>query len=169
MFDVKNASPPQKQLLRYLDEFEQCCTGEKYCSPSKFREINKHLSIGAVLRLGTHRYETNLTGTRLFWKGLDGREYDMGLTHDMHVMRDYPGFHAQCSRSLGNDLVLENKTIPGPNKKGSLSVVTMKDGSTGIGPNYRIALRNAVLKMHLTAQFNRFSLAGLWKQIWGRA
>ena len=169
MLDIEFARLTARELFFRLDEFEQCCTGKKQCSPAQFQDMNRDLSIGAVLTLGKHRYQKTADGVRLLWTGADNREHDLGLIHDMHVMRDYPGFHAQRSRSLRNHMVSGSKTVDAPHKKGSMCVVTMQDGSAGIGPNYRIALRNAALKMHLTAQFNRFSLAHIWKQVWGRA
>ena len=154
MPDIENAHPTSEQILNHIDIFEKFCMGQTRYSPTQFREINEELSIGAVLMLGRHRYEKNHDGKRLFWKGLDNHEHDLGLTHNANIMRDYPGFNAKKSRSLDNDLVAKTTVIAAPNKKGNISVVTLKDGTTGLGPNYRIALRNATLKMHLTSKFN---------------
>ncbi len=157
MININQLSPTPKQMLSHINEFEDLCMGKKYYTPSHFREINEELSIGAVLLLGKYRYEISNSGKRLFWRGLDNREYDMGYTHDAKIMRDYPGFNAKKSNSLGTDLIKENKVISCPNGNGNISVVTMKDGSKGIGPNYRIALRNAALKMHLNSK-SKFNL-----------
>ncbi len=152
MININQLRPTPKQMLNHIDEFEDLCLGKKYYTPSKFREINEELSIGAVLMLGKHRYETSNSGTRLFWRGLDNHEHDMGLTHDVRVMRDYPGFNAKRSKSLNSNSVSDSKVITHPSGKGSISVVTMQDGSKGIGHNYRIALRNATLRMHLKSK-----------------
>ncbi len=169
MLNIENAHPTAKGILEYIDKLEAFCLGDEPFTPAKFREINEVLSIGAVLMLGKHRYQKSSKGKKLVWKGLDNCEYDMGFIHDADVMRNYPGFNAKYTKALGGDLVHENKIISVPNRKGSLSVVIMKDGSKGIGPNYRIALRNAALKMHLKSKFNYFSLANIWKQILGHA
>ena len=169
MLNIENARPTAKKILNHVNTFESFCMGKTSYSPSEFREINEELSIGAVLMLGKHRYQRNNDGNHLLWQGLDEQEYDMGLTHDAHVMRDYPGFNAKKSRSLEGDMVADSTIISGPNGKGNLSVVTMKDGTVGIGTDYKIALRNAALKIHLKSKFNRFSLATLFKSIWGSA
>ena len=93
----------------------------------------------------------------------------MGFLHKTNINRDYPGFNSKRSRALGGNHIKNNEVISSPNGNGNISVVTMKDGSTGIGPNYRIALRNASLKMHLKSQFNYLSLATLWNKILGTA
>ncbi len=166
MIDIERANPTAKKILNSLDIFEEFCMGEKHYSPSQFRKINKELSIGAVLMLGKFRYKNGPTGKRIFWKGLDNREHDLGLTHDANIMRDYPGFNAKHSNSLAKDSVIESQIISIPNGKGNFSAVTLEDGSTGIGPNYRIALRNAALKMHLKSGFNPLAtLDNFWKMM----
>ncbi len=170
MLSIENARPTNKQIMSHLEEFERFCLGETRLQPAKFREINEELSIGAVLMLGKRRYQNHEDGQRhLIWRGLDNQEHDMGQISDAHVMRDYPGFNAKRSRSLGVDMISESKIITAPNGKGHVSVVTMEDGSTGIGLDYRMALRNAALKMHLKKTFNTFSLASLWNSLWGQA
>ncbi|PCK00459.1 MAG: hypothetical protein COA45_01385 [Zetaproteobacteria bacterium] len=169
MLNIENAKPTAKKILGHINTFENFCMGKTNYSPSEFREINEELSIGAVLMLGTHRYQKGENGKRLLWQGLDECEYDLGFTHEAHIMRDYPGFNAKRSRSLEGDMVADSAVIAGPNGKGNLSIVTMKDGTVGIGPNYKIALRNAALKLHLKSNFNHFSLSALFKRIWGNA
>ena len=71
--------------------------------------------------------------------------------------------------ALAGDKVAESKVIHIAGVKGSVTVVTMLDGSVGVGPNYRMALRNAALKMHLKSYFNRLSLASIWGRIMGHA
>ncbi|MCB1784131.1 MAG: hypothetical protein KDI13_09050 [Alphaproteobacteria bacterium] len=155
--------------MTYIDEFEQSCMGKKKISPSRFREINAELSIGAVLLIGKHRFYKDNKGKGLLWRGLDGREYDLGLIQYTNIMRDYPGFNATSSLALGKKDVAESKVVDIPGSRHNVSVVTMKDGSTGIGPNYRIALRNAAIKMHIKAHFNRYSILSLWERMWGNA
>lgn len=169
MLNIETARPTAKKMLCHINKFESFCMGKASYSPSEFREINEEISVGTVLMLGKYRYQRETDGKRLLWQGLDKQEHDMGLTHDAHVMRDYPGFNAKKSRSLEGNMVADSTVISGPNGKGSLSVVTMKDGTVGIGTDYKIALRNAALKVHLKSSFNRFSLATLFKSIWGSA
>ncbi len=169
MINIEAARPNTKQILNNIDVIESFFMGETNFSPSRFREINEELSISAVLTLGKRRYQKDIDGKRLFWLGLDNNEHDMGLVHDAKIKRHYPGFHASSSRSLDGGYISDNSNIPAPNGKGTLSVVTMKDGSRGIGSNYRIALRNAALKMHLKSKFNYFSLADIWKSVLGTA
>tara|TARA_R110001592_G_scaffold20926_9_gene84641 strand:+ start:27236 stop:27745 length:510 start_codon:yes stop_codon:yes gene_type:complete len=169
MISIEQARPTVKMLLNHIEAFEAFCMGEQSFSPAKFRELNEELSVGAVLMIGKYRYQKAPEGKHLLWRGLDNREYDLGLVNDANVMRDYPGFHAKRSLSLGNDMVKETKIISAPHGRGNLSMVILEDGSTGIAPNYRMALRNATMKMHLTSKFNYFSLSNIWNKVWGHA
>ena len=169
MISIDQARPTVKALLSHIDAFENFCMGKQKFSPAQFRELNEELSIGAVLMIGKRRYQKSPEGKHLIWCGLDNREYDLGLVENANVTRDYPGFHAKRSLSLGNNMVKESKTIPVPNGRGNLSMVILEDGSTGIAPNYRMALRNAAMKMHLTTKFNFFSLSDIWNKVWGHA
>ncbi len=163
MLGIENARPTAKKLLNHIDTFEEFCLGKRTYSPSIFRAINEELSVGAVLMLGKHRYQKERDGNHLLWKGMDEYEHDLGPVHEANIMRDFPGFHKKRSLSLGNTRVKETQIVPHPNGKGNLSIVIMKDGTVGIGPNYRIALRNAALRMHLKAKFNFASLFALWR------
>ncbi|MDH5721955.1 MAG: hypothetical protein OEY94_01360 [Alphaproteobacteria bacterium] len=158
-----------KKILRDIEAFERHCVGESRMTPEEFRSINMELSVGAVLTIGKYRIKNSEQGKRVFWLGPDGHEYDLGLAHDINVLRDYPGFHGQRSVALAADKVAESKIVHMASAQGSVSVVTMRDGSVGIGPNYRMALRNAALKMHLKSYFNRLSLASLWERVMGYA
>ncbi len=163
MLALENVRPTAKKMLNHVDMFEEFCLGKRSYTPSTFRTINEKLSLGAVLMLGKHRYQKERDGNHLIWKGLDQREHDLGPVHEANIMRDFPGFNRKRSLSLGRDNVKETQIVPHPNGKGTLSIVIMKDGSVGIGPNYRIALRNAALRMHLKTRFNFASLFTLWK------
>lgn len=171
MFELEKARPTAKKMLSHIDTFEDFCMGKRTYTPSVFREINEELSVGAVLMLGKHRYkkDRNGNGKHLMWKGLDNREYNLGLTHETNVMRDFPGFHAKRSLSLGKDQVKESQIVPSPSGKGNLSIVIMADGTVGIAPNYRMALRNAALRMHLKSRFNFAALFNIWGNRWGHA
>lgn len=170
MFSIEHAKPTAKQLLHHVEVFEDFCLGNKSFSPSKFREINQELSIGAVLLIGKRRYIHSAQGQKnLYWRGLDNREHNLGPVSDANIMRDYPGFHAKRSLSLAHDMIADSKVEKAPNKKGNITVVTMKDGTIGVGPDFRMALRNAAIKMHLTSKFNYFSFGDLWGRVWGHA
>jgi hypothetical protein len=169
MLNLEEANPSAKRTLEQIETFENYCRGEKYLSPEKFREINNDLSIGAIFLIGKRRTVIQNNNRHLLWKGPDNHEHDLGRIDDVHVMRDYPGFHASRTNALGGDQVQESRVVENPKSKGTLCEVVMKDGSTGIGPNYRMALRNAALKMHIKKKFNFQSFADLWNGNWGYA
>lgn len=169
MMNIENVRPTPRKILTHLEEFERYCMGDARISPVQFRDLNAELSISAVLMIGKRRYVQNPSGKHLLWRGLDEHEYDLGPLHNTNVVRDYPGFHGKRSLSLGNDLVTESKVIHIPGARGNLTMVTLSDGSTGVGPDYRMALRNASLKMHIKPHFNKMSLSFIWQNLWGRA
>ncbi len=169
MLSIENAKPTAKTILNNIEVFEDFCMGKTKYTPSKFREVNQELSIGAVLLIGKCRYQRDQQGKRIYWKGLDDHEYDLGDVNNVNIMRDFPGFHAKRSLSLGSHHVTNSEILPAPCGKGNICIVTMEDGSVGIAPNYRMALRNAAIKMHLSSKFNYFSLANVWNRVWGNA
>lgn len=69
MLSIENLRPSVKIILSHIDEFEQSCMGDRKISPSRFREINEELSIGAVLLIGKHRYMNNEGEKHLIWRG----------------------------------------------------------------------------------------------------
>lgn len=169
MLNVENARPTAQTLLNHIERFESFCNGIEKISPEKFRKLNEELSIGAVFMLGSRRYERTRKGRRLLWRAPDEQEYDLGLTRDAKVIRDYPGYNAKSSISLSAGKIIETHVIPTPRGKGTLLKITLEDGTTSIAPNYRMALRNAVLKRHLNTEFNKMSLIKFWQRIWGHA
>ncbi|MEM7651080.1 MAG: hypothetical protein AAF204_03235, partial [Pseudomonadota bacterium] len=48
-----------------------------------------------------------------------------------------------------------------------VTIVRMKDGTSGVGPDYKMALRNASLKMHLKLAFEKANKADIWKKYYG--
>lgn len=169
MLSIEETKPTTKKILDQLDQFEKFCLGQEVLHPSKFRDLNNELSVSAVLMIGKLRFQKHNNVRHAIWLGLDEQEYDLGNADDINVMRDYPGFHAARSMALGHNHVAETKFIEHPRGDGSLCEVIMKDGSRAIGPNYRMALRNAALRMHIKNQFNKLSLARVWFGIWGHA
>ena len=145
------------------------CMGEKHLTPEQFRDLNIQLSLSAVEHIGSHRLENTPDGKHLMWTGADNREHDLGSIDNPNVARDYPGFHRARSLSLGHDLVQENMVIDAPRRNGQITLVKMKDGTTSVAPNYKMALRNAALKIHLKHQFNLNNRRDVWTQIYGRA
>lgn len=166
MLNIENARPTAQKLFNHLKTFESFCEGQANISPEEFRELNEEISISTVLLLGTRRYEKTPKGRRLFWRSNDQNEYDLGLVRDAKILRDYPGYNARCSLSLGAGKTIESHIIPAPRGKGTLLEVTLEDGSSAIAPNYRMALRNAVLKMHLKSQLNNKRFVNLWNRLW---
>ena len=169
MISLESTRPSSKKILRDIEAFERHCIGENRMTPEEFRTINIELSVGAVLTIGKYRLKKFEEGKRVFWSGPDGHEYDLGFVNDINALRDYPGFHGQRSVALADNKVADSKIVHMASAQGSVSIVTMLDGSVGVGPNYRLALRNAALKMHLKSYFNRISLASLWGRVMGHA
>lgn len=169
MVNIESTKPTQQQILGHIERFERYCLGELDYTPAHYREINKELSISAVLMLGKVKYQNDKNGKRLIWKGLDKKDYDLGYMHDAKIMRDYPGFHRRSAQALGSKHIKEILIVPKQNGSGSVSKVILHDGTEGYGPDYRIALRNAVLKQHLMSQFNHYSLSNIWNKVWGNA
>lgn len=169
MHDIAETKPKAKDLMDRLNSFEAFCNGHDDISPTEFRAINEELSVGAVLMIGSHRYEKTPEGRRLFWRSNDDCEYDLGYSRDAHVVRDYPGYNAKSSRALQSGYEIKSEIIPSPRGKGTVYRVELEDGTSAIAPNYRMAVRNVILKKHLQSQFNRSSLADLWGRVWGTA
>lgn len=169
MFGLQSLQINPKKVLNKLKEFETFCLGHSNLSPEEFKSLNIELSMGAVLHIGKRRFSKDFDGKHLLWTGLDNREYDLGPVHKIDVMHDGPGFHRASTMSLGNNLVQDNDVLEVPNSKKQVSVVKLKDGSVGVGPNYKIALRNAALKMHLNKGFMLTSPPDAWKEFHGNA
>lgn len=155
--------------LSRLKRFELYCLGKGHLSPEEFTALNIELSIDAVEHVGNHFVRDCMDGKHLIWTGADKSEHDLGLTDEQNVMRDYPGFNRLRSLSLGHNLVSSNETIDIPGLRRQMTVVKMNDGSTGVAPNYKMALRNASLKMHLKEEFNAKNGKGAFDAIYGRA
>ena len=165
MYELEALNISTKQTSANLEEFESFCLGEKHLSPEKFRLLNIELSIGAVLHVGRRYWRDDDDGRHLIWEGTDEREHDLGSITNMHVMRDYPGFNRTRTLALGHDHVESHEVIEG-DSFGSITQVKMKDGTIGVGPNYKMALRNAVLKMHLgQKKRTMFSFWRFWKAL----
>ncbi len=169
MFIIEGIKSSPKDLWTHIEKFEDYCVGKIYIIPSLFRKINKDLSVNAVLLIGEHRYREKDDGTHILWRGLDKNEHDLGLVNDAHVMRDYPGFHTSRSHALGRHYVVSDIIEEIDGRRGTYTMVTLTDGSTGIGPNFNFALRNASIKMHLKQNFNKISLSHYWNSLWGNA
>jgi hypothetical protein len=159
---------PEK-VLSDLEAFEAFCMGEKKLSPEEFKKLNVELSINAVLHIGKHKFRRQKDGQHLIWTDTERREHDLGPVENMNVLRDYPGFNKIRSLALGHDEVAESRVVSVPLLRRQVSVVRMKDGSTGLGPDYKTALRNAALKMKLKRHFNKNSIVDLWSRFSGNA
>jgi len=169
MFGLQSLQINPKKVLSKLKEFEDFCLGREQLSPEEFKSLNIELSMGAVFHIGKRRFIKECDGKHLLWTGLDDREYDLGPVHKMDVMHDCPGFHRSSTMSLGNNLVKNNEVMEIPQLKKQVSIVRLNDGSVGIGPNYKLALRNASLKMHLSKAFRLSSPPDAWKEHYGNA
>jgi hypothetical protein len=157
-FDIDKES-----ILAHLEEFEQFCLGKTYMSPEEVKELNETLSLGAIAHVGKYRFTRENNEVHLLWVSPDHHEHNLGPISKLNVMRDCPGFHRTRSLALGQEHVETSGQVHIPDLQTHVSMVKMKDGSTGYGPNYKVALRNAALKMHLKSAFDAANAKGLWK------
>lgn len=168
MFGFQSLQINPEKVLSRLKDFELFCLGKKELSPEQFKELNKELSVSAVLHIGKRSFRKDIDGKHLIWTGMDEREHDLGPVNNLDVVKEYPGFHRTRSLSLGHDRVTENEIMDVP-RHHPVTIVKLADGSTGIAPNYKMALRNAALKMHLKEQFNRKNRMDIWTKFYGHA
>ncbi|MCB1681218.1 MAG: hypothetical protein KDI65_04725 [Alphaproteobacteria bacterium] len=169
MFSIEGNKPSAEILLQYIEQFEEFCRGSMNMTPQFFRDINNELSVGAVMFIGKRRYKVTDNSTHLIWQGVDQREHDLGPVHNANIFRDYPGFHKARTHALGSEMVVSDSIEKVRGRRGTYTIVTLKDGTTGVGPNYNLALRNAALRMVLKSAFNRASLFTYWTRLWGNA
>jgi hypothetical protein len=156
-------------ILARLQNFESFCLGEKYMTPDEVTALNEELSIGAIMHIGKYRFVREDDEVRLIWTSPDKCQHDLGPVNRLKVMRDCPGFHRTRSLALGQEHVETSGQIEVRTLNGYISMVKMKDGSTGYGPNYKVALRNAALKMHLKSAFEKANPSSLWKMFYSHA
>ncbi|MCK5285582.1 MAG: hypothetical protein KAJ86_08370 [Alphaproteobacteria bacterium] len=168
MFNFNIIKSNSEKVLSNLENFELFCIGEKELSPQEFTNLNKELSISAIKYIGQSKFCRKKDGKHLIWIGLDNQEHDLGKVNAINITKDYPGFHKSRSLSLGHDHVTKNDVVDIP-KCEPMNIVKMDDGSTGIAPNYKMALRNASLKMHLKHTFNSLNYVDAWMQFYGHA
>lgn len=164
MFGFEGLELKPTEVLEHLDQFESFCRGETVISPEKFKSLNIDLSISAVMHIGRKHFRDFSDGKHLIWISPDAKEHDLGTLTNINVFRDYPGFNRSCSLSLAQDKVVHYEVME-VNGMNNITRVELTDGSIGIAPNYRMALRNAALRMHLKKSFNKSSLANFFKMI----
>lgn len=167
MFGFQPLKIKPENVLRRLKDFELYCLGEKHMTPETFRGLNEDLSLSAVLHLGKRYFRKETDGKHLIWEGFDNKPHDLGLLDDLNVTQACPGYHKTRTLALAGDDVLTTEIINPQYRKKQMVVVTMKDGTKGIGPNYKMALRNAALKMHLKCAFEKANKADIWKRYYG--
>ena len=168
MMDINSLRVKASEVKAFLEDFEQFCLGRKHLSPQQFSALNEELSLSAVLNIGSNRLEKKEDGNHLIWVAPDASEHDLGALENINL-RDYPGFHRTRSLSLGQSDVEMNDLVHVPNADRHITMVKMKDGSVGYGPNYKLALRNAALKMHLKREFKKANPLHFWKLFYGNA
>jgi len=157
---------PEK-ILRKLKEFELFCMGKKRLSPEKFRRLNEELSLSTVMNIGSRRYRKDLDGKHLIWFTPDNREHDLGPIDNLDMMHNGPGFHKSRTLALGTDQMLEHDLVSTAQHGRHATTVTLEDGTVGVGPNYKMALRNAALKAHLKTTFAKANKSHLWEKFYG--
>jgi len=168
MFGFKTIKTNPQTIFSQLRDFEAYCLGKKFLSPENFRLINEELSLGSVLNIGKHRFVSRTDGTHLIWTDPMNEVHDLGPVDELRVMREYPGFHRYRSLALGHSHVLECKVIDAPNNQ-AVTMIKMNDGTVAFGTNYKTALRNAALKMHLKSAFMKANPATSWQKVYGNA
>lgn len=169
MLELQTLQTSPKKILNKLKDFENFCLGTINLSPEEFKKLNMELSIGAIFHIGKRRFLKNEDGKHLLWTGLDKQEYDLGPIHKLNIFRTGPGFHRGSTFSLDNDSVTKNEIMEIPGLKKQISIVTLKNGSVGVGPNYKIALRNAAIKSQLKNAFKFANPPDAWKEHYGNA
>jgi hypothetical protein len=169
MFGYETPKIDPKKVLSLLEEYEAFCLGTKHLTPQQVKSVNEALSLGAMVHVGTCYFARQGDGRHMIWRAPDGTKHDLGVVEKINVFQDCPGFHRSRSLSLGEVHVESTAILDVPQSHKTISIVRMKDGSEGFGANYRLALRNAALKMHIKRSFNRISLSSLWKSIHGHA
>ncbi|MCB9983405.1 MAG: hypothetical protein H6861_07015 [Rhodospirillales bacterium] len=167
MFGFQSLRMKPEKVLRRLKDFELFCLGEKRLSPEDFKTLNEDLSLSAILHIGKCHFRKDIDGKHLIWQGHDHREHDLGPIDNINVMQDCPGYNRTRTLALAGDQVLESDVINIPPYRKQITIVKMKDGTTGVGPNYKMALRNAALKMHLKCAFEKANRADIWKRYYG--
>ena len=167
MFGFQSLQMKPEKVLRRLKDFELFCLGEKKLSPEVFRSLNEDLSLSAVLHIGKRHFRKDADGKHLIWQGHDEREHDLGPIDNIKITQDCPGYHKTRTLALAGDQVLKSDVINIPPSRKQVTVVKLKDGTTGVGPNYKMALRNAALKMHLKCAFEKANRADVWKRYYG--
>jgi hypothetical protein len=169
MLSFRSNRTQSHNIKGLLEDFESFCLGRSHLTPQQFASLNTELSVGAVLKVGKNRIERKDDGEHLIWTAPDHTEHDLGTVDNLNIARDYPGFHRTRSLSLGHTDVVENEVMHIPALNHNISKVKMKDGSIGYGPNYKIALRNAALRMHLKKEFERANPFNIWKMFYSNA
>jgi len=164
-FDIEKSD-----ILAHIENFEGFCLGKRAMTPDEVQKINEALSLGAIMHVGKYRFQKDENNeTHLLWVSPDKQEHDLGPLDKVNVMRDCPGFHRGRSLALGHQHVETSGQVHVPAMQTHVSIVKMKDGSTGYGPNYKVALRNAALKMHLKSAFATANPSGIWKMFYNWA
>ncbi|HOO82024.1 MAG TPA: hypothetical protein PK513_05945 [Alphaproteobacteria bacterium] len=167
MFGSQYLQIKPEKVLQRLKDFELFCLGEKNLSPEMFKGLNEDLSLSAILHIGKRHFRRDIDGNHLIWQGLDKREHDLGPIDDLKITQACPGYHKARTLALAGDDVLGSDIVNIPTHKRQVVIVKMKDGTSGVGPNYKMALRNAALKMHLKYAFERTNRSDIWKQYYG--
>lgn len=167
MFGFQSLQMKPEKVLRRLKDFELFCLGEKTITPENFKTLNEELSLSAVLHIGTRYFRKDNDGKHLIWQDPNEREHDIGPIDNLDIMHTCPGFHKTRTLALAGDNVLETDVLDIPPNRHQVTIVKMKDGTTGLGPNYKMALRNAALKMHLRGAFERANKHDVWKKYYG--
>lgn len=150
LFRGHRSESARQEILASLQDFESFCMGEKSMSPTQFQNLNVKLSIQTVLNIGRRQMIDHKDGARLLWITPDERAHDLGPVGHRDVTTRYPGFSRGSSLALGQKDVLTHEVVDVPQVRRFMTVVTLRDGTGGVGPDFKTALRNAVLRRYLS-------------------
>lgn len=158
-----------EEILMHLEDFERYCLGKHFMKPEDFTHVNQRLSLGTVLHIGKTHFMDAEDGKHLIWTAPDAREHDLGCIENIDISAECPGFHRIRSLSLGHNQVTKQEIIEVP-YLGYVTKVTLNGDVEGIGPDYKTALRNAVLKTQLCGRKTSiFSFMNIFAKPLGRA
>jgi hypothetical protein len=77
------------------------------------------------------------------------------------------GFNKVRTLACAKEEICETEIVAIPHSRHYMTRVKFKDGTQGIGPDFKIAMRNAVLKKELKSQFKKAAGFSLWELFTG--
>lgn len=169
MWEMRKTHPlniKSETLVEHLTVFEKFCMGETSMTPDQFMTLNKELSMGVVMHVGRHHVRKESDGEHLIWIDPNQRVHDLGHVENIDILHECPGFNKIRTLACSKESY-QTEVIPVPQSRHNMTCVKLEDGTQGIGPDFKIAMRNAVLKKQLKADFNKAKGRSLWELFTG--